>query len=292
LCLQVRPDRIARLLPSDRDELDSLRLFLSSIRGVALLTPAQEVSLARRVERGDTIAKQQMVEANLRLVVSVAKGYMGRGLTFVDLIQEGALGLIRAVEKFDYRRGHRFSTYATWWIRQAVTRALADKSRTIRIPAHMVAKLNQVGSVERELIQVLGREPTPDEIADELGWAADEVTDVLRVTAQPISLDRPVGEDEDGRLADVLEDHMAECPFDVASQDSFRRSVSYALAALPQHERHVIELRFGLRGGLPRTRAEIGRTLNVSPERVRQIENHTLKKLEALPAAQRLREVS
>jgi RNA polymerase primary sigma factor len=275
----------------DREELDSLRLFLGSIGRVALLTPAQEVALARRVERGDTTAKQQMVEANLRLVVSVAKGYLGRGLALVDLIQEGALGLIRAVEKFDYRRGHRFSTYATWWIRQAVTRALADKSRTIRIPAHVVARLNQVVTVERHLAQELGREPTPVEIADGVGCTAHEVCEVLRVTAHPISLDKPVGDDEDGRLADVVEDQMAECPFDRASEGLFRESVTYALAGLPSQERRVIELRFGLRGGLPRTRAEIGRTLNVSPERVRQIENHTLKKLEALPAAQRLRQV-
>ena len=272
--------------------LDSLRLYLRSIGRVQLLTADQEVSLAKRIERGDMTAKQQMVEANLRLVVSIAKSYLGRGLTFLDLIQEGSLGLIRAVEKFDYRRGYKFSTYATWWIRQAVTRAIADKGRTIRIPVHMVEKLNKVVHVERQLIQQLGREPTPDEIAKELECTSREVRDILRIAQQPVSLEKPIGEEEESELGDFVEDHSAESPFELASENLRRENVRRALAALPTREREVIEMRFGLSGGQPRTLEEVGRAFNVTRERIRQIENHTLKKLEALPEAQRLRDAS
>jgi RNA polymerase primary sigma factor len=272
--------------------LDSLRLYLRSIGRVNLLTAEQEVQLARRIERGDMRAKQQMIEANLRLVVSIAKSYLGRGLTFLDLIQEGSMGLIRAVEKFDYRRGYKFSTYATWWIRQAVTRAIADKGRTIRIPVHMVEKLNKVVHVERQLIQQLGREPTPDEIAVELEITVREVRDVLRMALQPISLEKPIGEEDDSELGDFVEDQTAVSPFEQASEHLRKENLRRALAALPEREREVIEMRFGLTGERPYTLEEVGRAFNVTRERIRQIENHTLKKLEALPEAQRLRDAS
>jgi RNA polymerase primary sigma factor len=272
--------------------VDSLRLYLRSIGRVPLLTAHDEVCLAKRIERGDVLAKQQMVEANLRLVVSIAKGYMGRGLTFLDLIQEGSLGLIRAVEKFDYRRGYKFSTYATWWIRQAVTRAIADKGRTIRIPVHMVERLNKVTHAERQLIQTLGREPTPAEIAAELQCSTSEVREVQRMAQQPISLEKPVGEEDDSALADFVEDISAESPFEIASESLRRESVGRVLAALPRREREVIEMRYGITGGRSRTLEEVGRAFNITRERVRQIENRTLKKLQTLPEAQLLREAS
>jgi len=272
--------------------LDSLRLYLSSIGRVPLLTASEEVALAKRIERGDMGAKEHMVEANLRLVVSIARGYLGRGLTFLDLIQEGSLGLIRAVEKFDHRRGYKFSTYATWWIRQAVTRAIADKGRTIRIPVHVVEKLNQVVHVERQLVQALGREPTPEEIAEHLEATPAEVRDILRLSQQPVSLEKPVSDEDDTSMADFVEDGSAESPFDQAADTLRRENVRRALQALPRREREVIEMRFGLTGGRPRTLEEVGRAFNVTRERIRQIETHTLKKLEALPEAQRLREAS
>ncbi len=272
--------------------LDSLRLYLRSIGRVQLLTADREVALAQRIERGDLMAKQEMVEANLRLVVSIAKGYLGRGLSFLDLIQEGSLGLIRAVEKFDYRRGYKFSTYATWWIRQAVTRAIADKGRTIRIPVHMVEKLNKVVHVERQLVQQLGREPLPEEIATELECTVREVRDILRMAQQPVSLEKPIGEEEESELGDFVEDEAAESPFEVASENLRRENVRRALDALPQREREVIEMRFGLTGARPYTLEEVGRAFNVTRERIRQIENHTLKKLESLPEAQRLRDAT
>ena len=272
--------------------LDSLRLYLRSIGRVALLTAADEVALAKRIERGDIIAKQQMVEANLRLVVSIAKGYLGRGLSFLDLIQEGSLGLIRAVEKFDYRRGYKFSTYATWWIRQAVTRAIADKGRTIRIPVHMVEKLNKVIGVERQLVQQLGREPTADEIAAQLDCSSKEVREILRMAQHPVSLEKPVGEEDDSALGDFIEDQTAESPFDVAARAMRDEHVCRALSVLPRREREVIEMRYGLTGERPRTLEEVGQAFNVTRERIRQIENHTLKKLESLPETQRLRDAS
>jgi RNA polymerase primary sigma factor len=272
--------------------LDSLRLYLRSIGRVELLTAEQEVWLAKRIERGDMAAKQHMIEANLRLVVSIAKGYLGRGLTFLDLIQEGSLGLIRAVEKFDYRRGYKFSTYATWWIRQAVTRAIADKARTIRIPVHMVEKLNKVVHVERQLVQELGREPTPDEIASELEITSREVKDIQRMAQLPVSLEKPIGEEEDSELGDFVEDETAESPFELARENLRKENVRRALDALPQREREVIEMRFGLKGHEARTLEEVGRAFGVTRERIRQIENNTLKKLEMLPEAQRLRDAN
>jgi RNA polymerase primary sigma factor len=278
--------------PSSDPSLDSLRLYLRSIGRVPLLTAVEEVCLAKRIERGDIAAKQHMVEANLRLVVSIAKGYVGRGLTFLDLIQEGSLGLIRAVEKFDHRRGYKFSTYATWWIRQAVSRALADKARTIRIPVHMVERLNKLISAERMLIQQLGREPTAEEIATELECDVRDVRDVLRLAQQPVSLEKPMGEEDDSALADFVEDVSAESPFEIASDALRRENIKRVLASLPRREREVLELRYGIVGGRARTLEEVGRAFNITRERVRQIENRTLKKLQALPDAQQLREAS
>ncbi|MEA2472956.1 MAG: polymerase primary sigma factor [Thermoleophilaceae bacterium] len=270
--------------------LDSLRLYLRSIGKVELLSAPEEVSLAKRIERGDMAAKQHMIEANLRLVVSIAKGYLGRGLTFLDLIQEGSLGLIRAVEKFDYRRGYKFSTYATWWIRQAVTRAIADKARTIRIPVHMVEKLNKVVHVERQLVQELGREPVPEEIAGALDLTVREVKEIQRLAQLPVSLEKPIGEEEDSELGDFVEDDASESPYDVAVENLRRENVRKALDALPEREREVIEMRFGLKGHEARTLEEVGRAFGVTRERIRQIENTTLKKLELLPEAQRLKD--
>jgi RNA polymerase primary sigma factor len=269
--------------------LDSLRLYLRSIGSVDLLTAGQEVELAKRIERGDMDAKRHMVEANLRLVVSIAKSYLGRGLTLLDLIQEGSLGLIRAVEKFDYRRGYKFSTYATWWIRQAVTRALADKSRTIRIPVHMVEKLNRVVHVERGLVQRLGREPEPQEIGKELGWTVREVREVVRVSQMPVSLEKPVGDEDDSELGDFVADDTVESPFETASDNLQRQDVQRALAALPRRDREVLELRYGLNGRKPMTLEEVGDAFGVTRERIRQIENNTLKRLKGLPEAQCLR---
>ncbi len=270
--------------------LDSLRLYLREIGKVPLLTADQEVTLAKRIERGDMGAKQHMIEANLRLVVSIAKGYLGRGLSFLDLIQEGSLGLIRAVEKFDHRRGFKFSTYATWWIRQAVTRAIADKARTIRIPVHMVEKLNKVVHIERQLVQRLGREPLPEEIAEELEIETEEVREILRMSQLPISLEKPIGEEEDSALGDFVPDEQAESPFDTASVSLRREDVEFALSALPDRERRVIELRYGLDGTQPCTLEEVGQEFGVTRERIRQIENNTLKKLESLPEAQGLKD--
>ncbi len=272
--------------------LDSLRLYLRAIGKVSLLTAEEEVTLAKAIERGDMGAKEQMVKANLRLVVSIAKGYLGRGLTFLDLIQEGSLGLIRAVEKFDHRRGYKFSTYATWWIRQAVTRAIADKARTIRIPVHMVEKLNNVVHVERQLVQKLGREPTAEEVAGELQCSPREVRDVLRISQLPVSLEKPIGEDEDSALGDFVQDETVASPFESAEVIMQRENVWRALKVLPERERQVIEMRYGLHGEQPLTLEEVGRAFGVTRERIRQIENNTLKKLQRLPEAQGLRNLA
>ncbi|MGH3038638.1 MAG: sigma-70 family RNA polymerase sigma factor [Gaiellaceae bacterium] len=277
-----------RLDPSVEPSLDSLGLYLREIGKVPLLTAEQEVCLAKRVERGDVAAKTQMIEANLRLVVSIAKPHIGRGLSFLDLIQEGSLGLIRAVEKFDYRRGFKFSTYATWWIRQAVARAIVDKARTIRIPVHMVERLNKVVHIQRQLVQRLGREPRPDEIAEELELTAEQVREILRMAQFPVSLEKPIDEKEDARLGDLVEDELAESPLDATAVSLRREGIDDALAALPERQRRVIELRFGLHGGQPRTLDEVGRTLGVTRERIRQIEDTTLKTLASLPETQRL----
>src|SRR6266480_1301701 len=269
---QALSPQLAELRRAELDEIiepsvDSLRLYLRSIGRVRLLTAEEEVSLAKRIERGDMAAKQHMVEANLRLVVSIAKSYVGRGLSFLDLIQEGSLGLIRAVEKFDYRRGFKFSTYAHWWIRQAVTRAIADKARTIRIPLHMCERLNKVTHSQRQLVQRLGREPRPDEIAAELELTTEEVREILRMAQFPVSLEKPIGENEDAKLADLVEDELAESPFDIASVSLRCEDIERSLAALPERARQVIELRFGLHDAQPRTLDEVGRTIGVTRER-------------------------
>ena len=276
---------------SAEPSLDSLQLYLREIGRVPLLTADQEVYLAKRVERGDLAAKRQMIEANLRLVVSIAKPQSGRGLSFLDLIQEGSVGLIRAVEKFDYRRGFKFSTYATWWIRQAVTRAIADQARTIRIPVHMFERLNKVVQIERQLVQRLGHEPRPDEIAAELELTTAEVREIVRMAQFPVSLEKPLGEEGDARLGDLVEDELAESPLEAASLSLRSADIEHALASLPARERRVIELRFGLHGGRPRTLEEVGRTLGLTRERIRQIENTTLKGLASLPEAQRLKDI-
>jgi RNA polymerase primary sigma factor len=275
---------------SAEQSLDCLRLYLRSIGKVDLLTAEQEVGLAKRIERGDMDAKQRMVEANLRLVVSIAKAYQSRGLSLLDLIQEGSLGLIRAVEKFDYRRGYKFSTYATWWIRQAISRALADKARTIRIPVHMVEKLNRVARAERELVQRLGRQPNPGELADELDWPTSDVREALRFAQTPVSLEKRIGEAEDSELADLVADDSVSSPFDTASDALRRIDIGKALATLSPRARDVIVLRFGLDGGEPLTLEQAGQVLGITRERVRQIEGKTLRILQCAPEAQRLRE--
>jgi RNA polymerase primary sigma factor len=271
---------------------DSLQLFLKDIGKVRLLTAAEEVELAKRIERGDLDAKQKMVESNLRLVVSIAKNYRNQGLPFLDLIQEGTLGLVRAAEKFDYRKGFKFSTYATWWIRQAIARALADKARTIRIPVHVVEKLNKIGRAERKLVTELGREPTPDEIAEVTGIDPDEVDQIKRSAQAPVSLEKPVGDEEESEFGQFIADEKAESPFERAADLLTKEALREALENLSYRERRVLELRYGLGGEHPRTLDEVGRTFNVTRERIRQIENQSLKKLQSLAEAQKLREAT
>jgi len=269
---------------------DSLQLFLKDIGKVRLLTAQEEVELAKRIERGDLDAKQKMVESNLRLVVSIAKNYRNQGLPFLDLIQEGTLGLVRAAEKFDYRKGFKFSTYATWWIRQAIARALADKARTIRIPVHVVEKLNKIGRAERKLVTELGREPTADEIAAVTGIDPEEVGAIKRSAQAPISLEKPVGDEEESEFGQFIADERAESPYDRAVDNLTKEALREALENLSYRERRVLELRYGLGGEHPRTLDDVGRTFNVTRERIRQIENNTLKKLESVPEAQALRD--
>ncbi|HUY71189.1 MAG TPA: sigma-70 family RNA polymerase sigma factor, partial [Gaiellaceae bacterium] len=271
---------------------DSLQLFLKDIGKVELLTAAQEVELAKRIERGDHGAKQAMVEANLRLVVSIAKRYRNQGLPFLDLIQEGTIGLVRAAEKFDYRKGFKFSTYATWWIRQAVARALADKGRTIRMPVHVVEKLNKITRTERKLRAEQGREPSSAEIAVELEMTIEEVDQIRRTSQTPVSLEKPVGDDDESEFGHFIEDESEPLPDEVAGLSLRNEALSRALAMLGDRERKVLELRFGLNGEAPRTLDEVGRAFNVTRERIRQIENHALKKLRALSESQMLRDVA
>jgi RNA polymerase primary sigma factor len=269
---------------------DSLQLFFNEARKHPLLTAEDEIALAKRIEKGDLEAKNQLIEANLRLVVSVAKRYVGRGLAFLDLIQEGNLGLIRAVEKFDYRKGYKFSTYATWWIRQAITRAIADQARTIRVPVHMVETINRLSRVQRQLLQDLGREPTVAEIAKELEVTPERVREIQKVAQEPISLETPVGEDEDSELGDLIEDGAIQSPADQVSKLLRREELESVLNQLTDRERKVLELRFGLRGEEPRTLEEVGQRFGVTRERIRQIEAKTLTKLQAYRDTQRLRE--
>jgi RNA polymerase primary sigma factor len=270
---------------------DAVRMYLKNIGKVRLLTKDDEVRLARRSESGDMAAKNALIEANLRLVVSIAKRYTGRGLTLLDLIQEGNLGLIRAVEKFDWRRGFKFSTYATWWIRQGITRSLADQSRTIRIPVHMVERMNRVGRVRRALLQKHGREPTPEEISVEVEMPASQVEDILELGREPVSLETPVGAGEgETRLADFIEDSGEEAPLEVVSKDMRHHDLESALRSLQWRERRVLELRYGLLSQEPMTLEAIGSEVGVTRERVRQIESRTLSKLKASREAQRLKD--
>jgi RNA polymerase primary sigma factor len=271
---------------------DSLQLFLKDIGKVDLLTAAQEVELAKRIERGDHRAKQEMIEANLRLVVSIAKRYRNQGLPFLDLIQEGTIGLVRAAEKFDYRKGFKFSTYATWWIRQAVARALADKARTIRMPVHVVEKLNKIVRTERTLRAKLGREPLCEEIGLELELSADEVEQIRRSAQTPVSLEKPVGDEEESEFGHFITDENQELPDEAADTSMRKETLQRILSKLAPRERRVLELRYGLDGQHPCTLDEVGRTFNVTRERIRQIENQSLKKLRALADAQTLREVA
>ena len=269
---------------------DGLQLFLKGIGRVRLLTAQEEVVLARRIERGSFEAKQRMVEANLRLVVSIAKRYRNQGLPFLDLIQEGTLGLVRAAEKFDYRRGFKFSTYATWWIRQAIARSLADKARTIRIPVHIVEKLNRIGRAERKLMTGLGREATADEIAEVTGLEPSEVESIRRSAQTPISLATPVGEDGQSEFGQLIADEQAESPYERAVEVLANEALREALENLSYRERRVLELRYGLGDRRPRTLDEVGRAFNVTRERIRQIEHQSLKKLRDLQQSQYLRD--
>jgi RNA polymerase primary sigma factor len=276
-------------LTVDVPTTDPVRMYLKEIGRVKLLTAQQEVSLAKRIERGDIRAKHELTEANLRLVVSIAKRYHTDGMSFLDLIQEGNLGLIRAVEKFDYRKGHKFSTYATWWIRQAITRAIADKARTIRIPVHMVEKINKLIRVQRQLLQNMGREPAPEEIAAEMGMTDGEIREILRISQTTVSLETPIGEEEDSELGDFIEDEDAVRSFDAVASQLDKDGVNEALNMLPYRERKVIELRFGLKGEHPRTLEEVARRFGVTRERIRQIEAKALAKLQAIDKTRNLR---
>jgi RNA polymerase primary sigma factor len=271
---------------------DSLQLFLKDIGKVDLLTAAQEVELAKRIERGEHCAKQAMVEANLRLVVSIAKKYRNQGLPFLDLIQEGTIGLVRAAEKFDHRKGFKFSTYATWWIRQAVARALADKARTIRMPVHIVEKLNKIVRSERKLRAELGREPSSTEIARDVELTPAEVEQIRRSSQAPVSLEKPVGDEEESEFGHFLTDENEPLPDEVAEVEMRKATLQRVLGTLSARERRVLELRYGLNGEHPRTLDEVGKTFNVTRERIRQIENQSLKKLRALADSTALREVA
>jgi RNA polymerase primary sigma factor len=271
---------------------DALQLFLKDIGRVPLLTAAQEVELAKRVERGDDGAKRHMIEANLRLVVSIAKRYRNQGLPFLDLIQEGTIGLVRAVEKFDYRKGFKFSTYATWWIRQAVARALADKARTIRMPVHVVEKLNRISRAERSLRAELGREPSPEEIATSVELSPEEVMHIRRSAQTPVSLEKPVGDEEESEFGHFIQDESQPLPDEAAEVKMRQETLRRILGALSVRERRVLELRYGLDGKRPRTLDEVGRAFNVTRERIRQIENQGLKKLRALADAYSFKDVA
>ncbi len=269
---------------------DPVRMYLKEIGKIPLLTPEEETELAKRMADGDEEAKRRMAEANLRLVVSIAKRYVGRGLLFLDLIQEGNLGLIKAVEKFDYTKGYKFSTYATWWIRQAITRAIADQARTIRIPVHMVETINKVIRVSRQLLQELGHEPTPEEIAKEMQMPVDKVRDILKIAQEPVSLETPIGEEEDSHLGDFIPDEEASEPSEAASFSLLREQLMDVLDTLTPREKKVLELRFGLVDGRTRTLEEVGKEFNVTRERIRQIEAKALRKLRHPSRSKKLRD--
>ena len=258
---------------------DPVRMYLKEIGKVPLLSPDEEIELAKKIELGDEEAKKKLAESNLRLVVSIAKRYAGRGMQLLDLIQEGNLGLIKAVEKFDYRKGYKFSTYATWWIRQAITRAIADQARTIRIPVHMVETINRLVRIQRQLVQKLGREATPEELAKELDMPVDRVREIMKISQDPVSLETPIGEEEDSHLGDFIQDNNVEVPADAATYTLLHEQLMDVLSTLTEREQKVLRLRFGLDDGRPRTLEEVGRQFNVTRERIRQIEAKALRKL-------------
>ena len=276
---EIELDKIDLSVPEGVSIEDPVRMYLKEIGKVSLLTADEEIELAKRMEQGDEEAKKRLAEANLRLVVSIAKRYVGRGMLFLDLIQEGNLGLIKAVEKFDYRKGYKFSTYATWWIRQAITRAIADQARTIRIPVHMVETINKLIRVSRQLLQELGHEPLPEEIAKEMDTSVDRVREIMKIAQEPVSLETPIGEEEDSHLGDFIEDHDAPAPADAASFTLLREQLEEVLETLTIREKRVLELRFGLEDGRSRTLEEVGQHFGVTRERIRQIEAKALRKL-------------
>ena len=276
------------ITPEDLDDMsvpdgisidDPVRMYLKEIGKVSLLSTTEETELAKRMAEGDREAKRRLAEANLRLVVSIAKRYVGRGMLFLDLIQEGNLGLIKAVEKFDYRKGYKFSTYATWWIRQAITRAIADQARTIRIPVHMVETINKLIRVSRQLLQELGREPTPEEIAEEMHMSVERVREILKISQEPVSLETPIGEEEDSHLGDFIQDDNVPVPADAAAFTMLKEQLEDVLSTLTDREQKVLRLRFGLDDGRARTLEEVGKEFNVTRERIRQIEAKALRKL-------------
>ena len=276
---EVELDKIDLSVPEGVSIEDPVRMYLKEIGKVPLLSAEEEIELAKKMEQGDENAKKRLAEANLRLVVSIAKRYVGRGMLFLDLIQEGNLGLIKAVEKFDYRKGYKFSTYATWWIRQAITRAIADQARTIRIPVHMVETINKLIRVSRQLLQELGREPTPEEIAEEMDMPVDRVREILKISQEPVSLETPIGEEEDSHLGDFIQDDNVPVPADAAAFTLLKEQLVEVLGTLTEREQKVLRLRFGLDDGRARTREEVGKEFNVTRERIRQIEAKALRKL-------------
>ena len=276
---EVEVEKIDLTVPDGISIEDPVRMYLKEIGKVALLNAEEEIELAKRMELGDDAAKKRLAEANLRLVVSIAKRYVGRGMLFLDLIQEGNLGLIKAVEKFDYRKGYKFSTYATWWIRQAITRAIADQARTIRIPVHMVETINKLIRVSRQLLQELGREPSPEEIAKEMNMSVDRVREILKISQEPVSLETPIGEEEDSHLGDFIQDDNVPVPADAAAFTLLREQLTEVLSTLTEREQKVLRLRFGLDDGRARTLEEVGKEFNVTRERIRQIEAKALRKL-------------
>ena len=276
---EVELDKIDLSVPEGVSIEDPVRMYLKEIGKVSLLSADEEIELAKRMEKGDEAAKKRLAEANLRLVVSIAKRYVGRGMLFLDLIQEGNLGLIKAVEKFDYRKGYKFSTYATWWIRQAITRAIADQARTIRIPVHMVETINKLSRVSRQLLQELGREPTPEEIAEEMDMPVDRVREILKISQEPVSLETPIGEEEDSHLGDFIQDDNVPVPADAAAFTLLKEQLVEVLSTLTDREQKVLRLRFGLDDGRARTLEEVGKEFNVTRERIRQIEAKALRKL-------------
>ena len=287
---EVDVENIDLSVPEGVSIEDPVRMYLKEIGKVPLLSAEEEIELALRMEQGDEEAKKKLAEANLRLVVSIAKRYVGRGMLFLDLIQEGNLGLIKAVEKFDYRKGFKFSTYATWWIRQAITRAIADQARTIRIPVHMVETINKLIRVSRQLLQELGREPTPEEIAEEMKMPVERVREILKISQEPVSLETPIGEEEDSHLGDFIQDDNVPVPVDAAAYTLLREQLEEVLDTLTDREKKVLSLRFGLEDGRGRTLEEVGKEFNVTRERIRQIEAKALRKLRHPTRSRKLRD--